>query len=105
MTRPTPQAIAAALAALDEESALWTVQNNRLQHVANRTNGLLIEPGGGALNIDDFLAVYNDAARRYTDLCTGGRDVAAEISRTLAAVRATYADEEKANLHAQQRLY
>jgi hypothetical protein len=105
MTRPTPRAINAALTALEHESALWTTQRERLQRVANMADGLLIEPGFSSILLDEFLAAYNQVARRYTDLCTSGRDAAAAISGTLAAVAATYASEEARNLHAQYHLY
>jgi len=105
MTQPTPQTIGVALTALKAESALWTQQSERLQRVANDATALLIEPGGVTVVFDAFLDAYNEVTRLYVQRSTDGRDSTAAIADTLAAVATTYAEEEKANLHAQHRLY
>jgi hypothetical protein len=105
MTHATPPMIAAALTALDQESALWTEQGERLRRVVNQVSSLRITGMGRTIIFDGFLDAYEAVTQVYIGRCAGGRDAARSIAQTLAAVRATYAAEEARNLHAQQRLY
>jgi hypothetical protein len=105
MTRPTPQRIEVALAAMRDESALWTDLSHRLHDIVTTVTSMSMRGTGATFVFDEFIRTHELAVRAYTRLCADGSDQTAAVGLTLGEVAEIYAAEEAANLHAQYRLY